>query len=72
MVQVPLQPAAAGEGAAGRGRAHAPLRAHHQLDRTEAQQGVRKSSRPTKHGRHRRRRHDPHARAVRVNKYVQI
>lgn len=66
MAQFPHEPATGAEGAARRGRAHAALRAHQQLDRTEAQQGVREDSGAAQHGGLHYRHTHAHTRTVRI------
>lgn len=66
LFQILHQPAISSKGAASGGRANAPLRPHLQLDRTEANEGVREGSSAAQHGGHHHRRAHAHARRVRV------
>lgn len=70
--QVPHEPSASAEGAAGRGRAHVALHAHHQLDRAEAQQRVREGAGAAQHGGLPHRHHDAHPGTVPLKFYLQI
>lgn len=70
--QVPHEPTTSIKGPAGCRSAHASLRSHHKLDRTEAQQRVREDSSSTQHGGLYDRHHDTYPGRVPVKLYVQI